>query len=930
MASNYSLSPYDNVGSGVTRSGASKFPSPWFDIASEYIPSEINQIFEWCEYLNLSMGTYRAASRRVARYFLTEIDVTGESEEERDNIKELLNRKLHIMTELAQIGDDFMCFHGDTPVVTKNGIYRIRELEGKTVEVLSKGGKYRKAEFKSFGTQSLMEVEFSDGRRILATPEHQWPVRKSTGGTVLVPTTRLSGRSVVRTVAPRPAQNEEFREGVRHGFVFGDGSIYNKHRRNQFAVANFFDEKDNAVRPYFIGHGHEPRPYLGGRLVKIHGLPMHYKQLPANDASAEYWYGFVCGFIAADGSVDRCGCTSMCQVSRAALDAIVVQLPRIGMVAGPVRDYPHHSIFNREDGTVDEYDGIYSTVTILKQFMQVDDLIIQEHRAKFEASGPATEYGKFMRVSAVKETGIVDKVYCCVEPETHTFVIDNGVLTGNCYGNVFVSIYFPFERFLICPQCKTEYTISNIRYKYKADKLQFMASCLKCSHQGEMRCDDRRSPAKENIKLIRWNPKQVRLRVHPVSGDIEHYWEIPPRFVERIIAGDEFFIRSTPMSILKCLTAEAQRGAEGSALFKFKKDSVYHFRESTLAGLPIVGWGIPPIMPNFKLAYYIQVLRRYDEAIAMDFIIPFRILHPTVGAGAQSDAVLSSNLAEFRGHMMRMVADRRKDPTNVQVAPFPVGYQMVGGEARMIAPKESIKFAVEELLNALGYPAELYMGSLNLQSAPVALRLFEKSQSSLVDGYNDLVSWIVTRIARQYMLGDMDASLTSVTMADDLERKALQLQAAAGQDVAKSTAYKPFGLDYLDEQKKIIDEQKALMKLQQAAQAEQQAQQSQQPQGQGGGASDGSSAQGGQGAQPGATPGDLTQQADQLANDMLFNMPEGLRRSQLIKIKQSNPTLHALVIQKMDEKRNAQKTQGGVQVMQSNQQAVAQGQPPSV
>lgn len=37
MATSYSLSPYDNVGSGITRSGALKFPSPWFDIASESI-----------------------------------------------------------------------------------------------------------------------------------------------------------------------------------------------------------------------------------------------------------------------------------------------------------------------------------------------------------------------------------------------------------------------------------------------------------------------------------------------------------------------------------------------------------------------------------------------------------------------------------------------------------------------------------------------------------------------------------------------------------------------------------------------------------------------------------------------------------------------------------------------------------------------------
>ena len=582
-----------------------------FDMASEYVPSEINQVFEWAEYLHLAMGTYRAASRRVCRYFLTDIDLTGESEDERDSIKELLTKKLHLMTELAQIGDDFMV-----------------------------------------------------------------------------------------------------------------------------------------------------------------------------------------------------------------------------------------------------------------------------------------------------------------------------------YGNVFVSIFFPFERFLICPKCLTEYTIESIRFKFKADKTQFLCKCYKCNYAGAFRVDDRRSPCKENIKIIRWNPKQVRLRVHPVSGDIEYYWEIPPRFSERILSGDEFFVKSTPLSILKCLNTESHRQSEGMYLFKFKKDAIYHFRESTLAGLPIVGWGIPPIMPNFKLAYYIQVLRRYDEAVAMDFIIPFRILYPETSGMVQQDAILSTNLAEFRGHMLRIVSERRRDPTSVQVAPFKIGYQMAGGEARMIAPKESIKFAVEELLNALGYPAELYMGSLNLQAAPVALRLFEKSHGALVDGFNDLTSWIVTRIARQYMLGDIDASLTSVTMADDMEKKALQLQAAAGQDISKGTAYKPFGVNYLDEQKKVIDEQKKVSKLQQDAAAEANAQQTQAA-GAGGtagqaGGGQGEDQGGGPGGQAGATPGDVYSQAESMASDMLFNQPESLRRSQLIKIKGTNPTLHALVIQFMDEKRNAQRTQGGAAVMQQNQQAAAAGQPPSV
>ena len=63
--------------SQVTRSGADKFPNPFFDIASEYMPRDLNQIFEYCEYLYLSNGTYRQAARRVVRYFLTELVLEG-------------------------------------------------------------------------------------------------------------------------------------------------------------------------------------------------------------------------------------------------------------------------------------------------------------------------------------------------------------------------------------------------------------------------------------------------------------------------------------------------------------------------------------------------------------------------------------------------------------------------------------------------------------------------------------------------------------------------------------------------------------------------------------------------------------------------------------------------------------------------------------
>ena len=62
---------WDNS-SGVTRAGADKYPNPFCDIASEYVPRDINAIFEWTEYLMLSVVPFRSVSQRVVRYFLTE------------------------------------------------------------------------------------------------------------------------------------------------------------------------------------------------------------------------------------------------------------------------------------------------------------------------------------------------------------------------------------------------------------------------------------------------------------------------------------------------------------------------------------------------------------------------------------------------------------------------------------------------------------------------------------------------------------------------------------------------------------------------------------------------------------------------------------------------------------------------------------------
>lgn len=495
-------------------------------------------------------------------------------------------------------------------------------------------------------------------------------------------------------------------------------------------------------------------------------------------------------------------------------------------------------------------------------------------------------------------------------------LIDNMAQIGDdyiVYGNSFSSLFMPFDRYLICPSCGTNYSAERVRYRFELPDTRFSGHCAKCRKHTVFRVEDRKSWDRSRMKIVRWNPKNIRIKYNKISGKIRYYLRMDHDLFRQLNSGDPFYINDTPLPILKW--ASQARAGTHNVYFGFDPREIYHMRETNLAGLPIVGWGIPPLLPNLRLAYYIQLLRRYDEAIALDFIIPFRVMYPkaSMPAGTAMDPILMGNLAKYKGHLQEMVRNKRLDPTNIQISPVEIGYQMIGGEANALAPKESLQMATTELLDSMGVPAELYRGTLSIQAFPVALRLFEKTWGNLVTNYNQYTAWVVESIARYYGYGDLTGSLRSVTLADDIENKAILMEASAAQDISKSTAYQTIGYDYLDEQQKIIEEQTEVMKLQEEAMADQSAQEA-----------EGETPPGGQ---PGATPGDVHEQARQMAYTFVVETPETVRRSELIKVKRSNPTLHALVIQEMDALRQQYATQGQAMMIEQEKMASARNTP---
>lgn len=481
------------------------------------------------------------------------------------------------------------------------------------------------------------------------------------------------------------------------------------------------------------------------------------------------------------------------------------------------------------------------------------------------------------------------------------------------YGNAFASVYFPFDRWLSCPECGTQYHNKSLRYKFDSKTGDFVCTCPKCKHTGPFERDDRRNKTDlEKVKIIHWNPKNISIRVHPISGEIEYYYRLEQKFIDKVVEGDRFYLDTTPWALVRlCLKA----GKGKASYFRFNPGAIFHLKSGSLAGLDIRGWGIPPLLTQFKLAYYIQTLRRYDEALAWDFIMPFRILSPAnSGNGDGQDSLTLVNMQQFKSYIQDMVNKHRQDPTVISVAPFPIQYQMVGGEAKQLSPKDNEAQAMTELMNATGYPQDLYSGTLALQAAPVALRLMEKQENAMVDGFNSFLQDVADKVCHYFDWDPAEVELRSITLADDLERKGLQLQAAAGMDVSKQTAYQPFGIDYMEEQKRLLNEQLELQKLQNEAKQQTATQQQSEAMGEEGGEDGGA---GGIGLP--STPTDIVIQADRIAQSML-QQPEFTRRSQLKQIQASSPALHAMVKQRLSEMRQEMSRQGRAQIEQQMMQ----------
>jgi hypothetical protein len=495
-----------------------------------------------------------------------------------------------------------------------------------------------------------------------------------------------------------------------------------------------------------------------------------------------------------------------------------------------------------------------------------------------------------------------------------------------CYGNSFSSLYVPFRRYLSCKHCGLERPIKRVKYTF--ENFRFAFTCPACGQPNA--CEkprDKRTAEEDGIRVIRWSPHQIEVQEHPISKKRKYFWDPPADLANAISKGDPFFLESMPWEMIETIKEKK--------LFEFSDGVIYHMREDTIAGMKCAGWGVSRFMTNFSQAFYVQMLKMYNEVLCQEYIVPFRVISPAAGNSKEADPMVHSNVGSFNNKVLGMLNQHRRKPGGYYAVPFPIEYQVLGGEAEKLVTQELINQALDEMLNAAGVPAELYKGTITMQAMPAALRLFQQTWPHLVAAYNGWIRWLVDGISKALNWEPVLAQMQPVTLADDVENKQILLQLAAGNKVSMHKALAPLGIDPDEDIRTIFEENAQFQEMQEAYQQKMQNRQQMTQNMQSSVMQSAGAPQGGpqQSADPSVaaqgnnqTPDQMMAQAEQMANQLL-NMPYEQRTSEMRKIKHSNETLWALVKAKISSIKTQAQSQGGYQALQQMTQP-QQGQGP--
>ena len=350
---------------------------------------------------------------------------------------------------------------------------------------------------------------------------------------------------------------------------------------------------------------------------------------------------------------------------------------------------------------------------------------------------------------------------------------------GNCIGSINVG----FRRSLKCLKCKEESLLKEVTNRKYINGI-YVGSCPRCNiREGKFSIQDTPIRTAENIHIVRWAPESIDIEYSEYTGKSRYYYKLSRSKIRDIKAGKLSVIDTSPKLFLDAVRLDRNK-------IELDENNVFHIKEPSLPD-DDQGWGKPPILPALLLIYYMQTLRRGNEAIALEHIVPHRIIFPT---GNNILGELSGS--EWRSQIEAELNKHRKDPNHVSIMPTAVGTQSLGGDARMLMLHQEIRFLEESIINSLGIPTEFVKGGVSWTGTSVSLRVVENMFMSYREGLEDFLNdFLIPKLAAILHLPVVRGKFKRLRMADDSEHKQLLVNLNAANKISDSSMLLEFGID---------------------------------------------------------------------------------------------------------------------------------------
>lgn len=366
------------------------------------------------------------------------------------------------------------------------------------------------------------------------------------------------------------------------------------------------------------------------------------------------------------------------------------------------------------------------------------------------------------------------------------------------FGNVFISIQYPFTRWLVCTikGCGKAEQIQRADWAWK--RMHFVGHCRKCGAKDvRFEIRDVYKPQRAGIRIRRWDPEQIEVRAADECVGEQYFYEISRQTRDAVERGDRYMLERCPKSFLDAIRI--------GGVVRLDPAKVFHFRRAARSDSNNPGLGLGILAGVLKKLFYKQVLLKAQEVLAKQHIVPLWILYPA--GNNNTDVFQDMNASQWRSRLERDLNRWVRDPNHKVISPIQIGLEQLGGTQAEAGLHQQLESVNKDILAGMGVPMEFVMGGLSWSGASVTVRLLENFFISYQDDMVRLMQhFIIDNICDFLRLPRVRIRMQNLRMADDVQMKTALFQMNQANIVSRHSLLETFDIDY-DEDKKWRDKE---------------------------------------------------------------------------------------------------------------------------